>query len=336
MEEATKKFSRQPVQQELWDHFAQNLYYHRSEFDKDEGYEALAERIDKLDKEHNLGGRRMFYLAAGPEQFEPIISRLKTAASTNPARRAAGRASSWKNPSARTSPSARHLNEVVSSAFHESNTYRIDHFLGKETAQNIMVLRFANAIFEPIWNSRYIDHIEITAAETLGVEGRAGYYETSGALRDMVQNHLIQLLTLVCMEPPTDLGADSVRGEKVKVLRSLRQFKNAEDVKKNVVRGQYAAGAINGEAVPAYRAEQNVKPRSKTETFVAMRVLIDNWRWSGVPIYVRVGKRLPKVGGGDQRVFQAGAERAVQPADAGSDGVGATTCSSSASSPTRA
>ena len=192
--------------------------------------------------------------------------------------------------------SARHLNEVVSGAFPESNTYRIDHFLGKETAQNIMVLRFANAIFEPIWNSRYIDHIEITAAETLGVEGRAGYYETSGALRDMVQNHLIQLLTLVCMEPPTDLGADSVRGEKVKVLRSLRQFKNAEDVKQNVVRGQYAAGAINGQSVPAYRTEQNVKPGSMTETFVAMRVLIDNWRWSGVPIYVRVGKRLPKNG----------------------------------------
>ena len=192
--------------------------------------------------------------------------------------------------------SARHLNEIVSGAFPEASTYRIDHFLGKETAQNIMVLRFANAIFEPIWNSRYIDHIEITAAETLGVEGRAGYYETSGALRDMVQNHLIQLLTLVCMEPPTDLGADSVRGEKVKVLRSLRQFKSADDVRRNVVRGQYAAGAINGQSVPAYRTEPNVKPGSMTETFVAMRVLIDNWRWSGVPIYVRVGKRLPKSG----------------------------------------
>ncbi len=294
MEEATKKFSRQPVQQELWDHFAQNLFYHRSEFDKDEGYKALAERLDQLDKDHNLGGRRMFYLAAGPEQFEPIITRLKGSGLNKP-----GADGGWsrvvvEKPFGTDLPSARHLNETVGSAFDESSTYRIDHFLGKETAQNIMVLRFANAIFEPIWNSRYIDHIEITAAETLGVEGRAGYYETSGALRDMVQNHLIQLLTLVCMEPPTDLGADSVRGEKVKVLRSLRQFKNADDVNKHVVRGQYAAGAINGQSVPAYRAEQNVKPGSMTETFVAMRVLIDNWRWSGVPIYVRVGKRLPK------------------------------------------
>ncbi len=294
MEEATKKFSRQPVRQELWDHFAQNLFYHRSEFDKDEGYQSLAERIDKLDKDHNLGGRRMFYLAAGPEQFEPILSRLK-----NSGLNQSGAEGGWsrvvvEKPFGTDLPSAHHLNEVVSSAFHESNTYRIDHFLGKETAQNIMVLRFANAIFEPIWNNRYIDHIEITAAETLGVEGRAGYYETSGALRDMVQNHLIQLLTLVCMEPPTDLGADSVRDEKVKVLRSLRPFKGPEDVARNVVRGQYAAGAINGQAVPAYRAEQNVKPDSPIDTFVAMRAFIDNWRWSGVPIYVRVGKRLPK------------------------------------------
>ena len=294
MEEDTKKFSRQPVQQELWDHFAQSIFYHRSEFDNDEGYKSLAERIDKLDKEHNLGGRRMFYLAAGPEQFEPIISRLQNSGLNQP-----GAEGGWsrvivEKPFGTDLPSARHLNEVVSHAFPETSTYRIDHFLGKETAQNIMVLRFANSIFEPIWNGRYIDHIEITAAETLGVEGRAGYYETSGALRDMVQNHLIQLLTLVCMEPPTDLGADSVRDEKVKVLRSLRSFKDSKGVAKHVVRAQYAAGAINGQGVPAYRAEQNVKPGSMTETFVAMRVLIDNWRWSGVPIYVRVGKRLPK------------------------------------------
>ena len=294
MEEATRKFSRQPVQDELWNSFVQNLYYHRSEFDHDEGYQSLAEKIARLDQEHGLGGRRMFYLAAGPEQFEPIISRLKSSGLNQP-----GAEGGWsrvivEKPFGTDLPSARHLNDVVSSAFHESSTYRIDHFLGKETAQNIMVLRFANAIFEPIWNARYIDHIEITAAETLGVEGRAGYYETSGALRDMVQNHLIQLLTLVCMEPPTDLGADSVRDEKVKVLRSLRPLGGPEDVARNVVRGQYAAGAINGKSVPGYRDEQNVKPGSQTDTFVAMKVLIDNWRWSGVPIYVRVGKRLPK------------------------------------------
>jgi glucose-6-phosphate 1-dehydrogenase len=183
----------------------------------------------------------------------------------------------------------------VRSAFPEQETYRIDHFLGKETAQNIMVLRFANAIFEPLWNTRYIDHVQITAAETLGVEGRAGYYEGAGALRDMVQNHLLQLLCLVAMEPPTDLGADSIRDEKVKVVRSLRHF-SAEDVAKCVVRGQYAAGAISGKAAPGYREEKNVNPESQTETFVALRVLVDNWRWADVPFYVRVGKRLPKSG----------------------------------------
>ncbi len=322
MEEATKKFSRQPVQQELWDHFAQNLYYHRSAFDDDAGYQALAERITKLDGEHNLGGRRMFYLSAGPEQFEPIVSRLKTSGLNDPGAEGGWSRAVIEKPFGTDLAGARHLNGVVSQAFAEANTYRIDHFLGKETAQNIMVLRFANAIFEPIWNSHYIDHIEITAAETLGVEARAGYYETSGALRDMVQNHLIQLLTMVCMEPPTDLSADSVRDEKVKVLRSLRQFKDTEDVKKNVVRGQYAAGAINGAAVPEYRAEPNVKPQSQTETFVAMRVRIDNWRWAGVPIYVRVGKRLPKNGAEISVFFKQAPSVLFNQAAAGLDSVG--------------
>ena len=301
MEEATRKFSRQPVKDELWNAFAQSLFYHRSEFDNDDGYKSLAERLDKLDAERATGGRRMFYLAAGPEQFEPIISRLAKSGLNKAGAHADGAGDAWsrvvvEKPFGTDLSSARHLNSVVASAFHESNTYRIDHFLGKETAQNIMVLRFANSIFEPIWNGRYIDHIEITAAETLGVEGRAGYYETSGALRDMVQNHLIQLLTLVCMEPPTDLSADSVRDEKVKVLRSLRPMKNVEEVKANVIRGQYSAGSISGKPAPAYREEQNIKPGSMTETFVAMRVRLDNWRWSGVPIYIRVGKRLPKSG----------------------------------------
>jgi glucose-6-phosphate 1-dehydrogenase len=191
--------------------------------------------------------------------------------------------------------SARHLNQIVQRSFKEDQTYRIDHFLGKETAQNILVLRFANAIFEPLWNTRYIDHVQITAAETLGVENRAGYYEGAGALRDMVQNHLLQLFCLVGMEPPTDLGADSIRDEKVKVVRSLRPF-SQDEVGTFVVRGQYAAGAINGQPVTAYREEKGVDPKSQTETFVALRMLVDNWRWSEVPIYVRVGKRLPKSG----------------------------------------
>ncbi len=256
----------------------------------------------------------MFYLSAGPEQFEPIITRLKKAGLNEPGAEGGWSRAVIEKPFGTDLAGARHLNGVVSSAFPESNTYRIDHFLGKETAQNIMVLRFANAIFEPIWNSRYIDHIEITAAETLGVEARAGYYETSGALRDMVQNHLIQLLTMVCMEPPTDLSADSVRDEKVKVLRSLRQFKGDEDVKKNVVRGQYAAGAINGAAVPAYRAEPNVKPQSQTETFVAMRVRHRQLALGGRADLRARGQAAAEVGRGDQRAFQGGAERVVQPA----------------------
>ena len=180
-------------------------------------------------------------------------------------------------------------------SFSEDQTYRIDHFLGKETAQNILVLRFANAIFEPLWNARYIDHVQITAAETLGVENRAGYYEGAGALRDMVQNHLLQLLCLVGMEPPTDLRADSIRDEKVKVVRSLRRF-SEEEVGIYVVRGQYTEGAIAGKPVAAYREEKGVDPQSQTETYVALRVRVDNWRWADVPIYVRVGKRLPKSG----------------------------------------
>jgi glucose-6-phosphate 1-dehydrogenase len=191
--------------------------------------------------------------------------------------------------------SARELNRVVHSSFSEDQTYRIDHFLGKETAQNILVLRFANAIFEPLWNTRYIDHIQITAAETLGVEGRAGYYESSGALRDMVQNHLLQLLCLIGMEPPTDLSADSIRDEKVKVVRSLRHITGPE-VAIDAVRGQYSAGAIGGQNVVGYRAEKNVDPNSITETFVALRLKIDNWRWADLTVYLRVGKRLPKSG----------------------------------------
>ncbi len=185
------------------------------------------------------------------------------------------------------------MNRIVNHAFDESQTYRIDHFLGKETAQNILVLRFANAIFEPLWNTRYIDHLEITAAETLGVEARAGYYEKAGALRDMVQNHLLQLLCLVTMEAPTDLRADSIRDEKVKVVRALRRIIRSE-VAKNVVRAQYTEGAIGGQPVPAYRQEKGVDPKSTTETYVALRINIDNWRWADVPVYMRVGKRLPK------------------------------------------
>jgi glucose-6-phosphate 1-dehydrogenase len=292
MEEATRKFSRQTVRDEVWDGFAKSLFYHRSEFGDEAGYKTLAARLDKLDQESGTRGNRLFYFAASPEQFETIVENLKKAG-LNQAREGSWARVILEKPFGTDLSSARELNRVVRGCFSEDQTYRIDHFLGKETAQNILVLRFANAIFEPLWNARYIDHVQITAAETLGVEARGGYYETAGALRDMVQNHLLQLLCLVGMDPPTDLRADSIRDEKVKVVRSLRRFA-PEEVCTYVVRGQYTAGAINGKPVAGYREEERVDPKSQTETYVALRILLDNWRWADVPIYVRVGKRLPK------------------------------------------
>ena len=290
--ETTKQFSRQEVRDDIWKTFSQSVFYHQSEFGDERGYQSLARRLDQIDEERGTRGNRLFYFAAGPEQFETILKNLKTAG-LNKAKQGSWARVIIEKPFGRDLASAQELNRVVSNSFSEDQTYRIDHFLGKETAQNILVLRFANAIFEPIWNARYIDHIQITAAETLGVEGRAGYYETAGALRDMVQNHLLQLLCLVAMEAPTDLSADSIRDEKVKVVRSLRRYR-PDEIAKWVVRGQYTAGAINAEPVPAYREEERVNPNSETETYVTLRLLLDTWRWSEVPIYLRVGKRLPK------------------------------------------
>ncbi len=294
LEEAARKYSRQSIRDDLWKGFAQSIFYHRGEFHDLEAYKTLAERLDKFDQERGTRGNRLFYLAVSPDQFESILKNLK-AVGLNKARPESWARVVVEKPFGSDLATARELNRVVNNSFSEDQTYRIDHFLGKETAQNILVLRFANAIFEPIWNSRYIDHIQITAAETLGIEGRAGYYETAGALRDMVQNHLLQLLCLVAMEPPTDLRADSIRDEKVKVVRSLRHF-SAEEVAANVVRAQYSAGAINGDPVLGYREESKVDPKSVIETYVALRMRVDNWRWSEVPFYVRVGKRLPKSG----------------------------------------
>ncbi len=290
--EATRKFSRQGVNEELWEAFADSIFYHRSEFDNAAGYVALAERLDELDATRGTRGNRLFYLAVAPDQFQTILHNLRESG-LNRAPQGGWARVIVEKPFGTDLPSARALNALVEGSFPESDTYRIDHYLGKETAQNIMVLRFANAIFEQLWNARYIHHVQITASEPLGVEGRAGYYDKSGALRDMVQNHLLQLLCLTAMEPPAGLDADSIRDEKVKVLKSLSPL-TPEMVRERVVRAQYGAGAINGKRVAAYRDEQNVNPESVTDTYVALQLNIDNWRWAGVPFFVRVGKRLPK------------------------------------------
>jgi glucose-6-phosphate 1-dehydrogenase len=294
LEEASRKFSRQSVQDELWNSFASRIFYHRSEFADPEGYKSLAKRLDEIDAQYGTRGNRLFYLSVAPSEFEGILKNLKEFGLNKSS------AGGWsrvivEKPFGYDLATAHELNSVVNNTFPEADTFRIDHFLGKETAQNIMVLRFANAIFEPLWNHKYIDHVQITASEPLGVEGRGPYYDNSGALRDMVQNHLLQLLCLTAMEPPTDLSADSVRDEKVKVVRSLRPL-HGDDVAANVVRGQYSAGAINGASVVGYRDEDRVNPQSMTESYVALKVNIDNWRWAGIPFYIRVGKRLPKGG----------------------------------------
>ena len=294
LEVSTRKFSRTPVSDDLWKSFASSIIYHRSAFDDAEGYRRLASEMEEADKQRGTGGNRLYYLAVAPDQFPVILSQLRESGlcSAPPG--------SWsrvivEKPFGTDLASARELNSLVNEVFPERDTYRIDHYLGKETAQNIMVLRFANSIFESLWNSNHISHVQITAVEPLGVEGRAGYYDKSGAMRDMVQNHLLQLLTLMAMEPPTSLSADAIRDEKVKVLRSLRPLKG-EDVFRHVVRAHYKEGLINGQPVPGYRDADGVPPDSTTETYVALQVNIDNWRWAGVPFFIRTAKRMPKGG----------------------------------------
>ena len=295
LKETTAKSSRSGLNEEVWANFNQHIFYHRGEFGDTKCYETLKAKLDQLDGASGTRGNRLFYLSVSPTDYECILEQLAAVGLNQP------KEGSWtrvivEKPFGTDLATARELNEVIGRVFPERGTFRIDHYLGKETAQNIMVLRFANSIFEPLWNYRYVDHVQITSAETLGVEARGPYYDKSGALRDMVQSHLVQLLCLTAMEPPTSLAADAVRDEKVKVVRALRRM-SASDVAQNVVRGQYGAGSMGGKVVPAYRAEERVNPQSMTETYVALKLHVDNWRWHGVPFYVRVGKRLAKGGG---------------------------------------
>jgi glucose-6-phosphate 1-dehydrogenase len=271
--------------------FLKALQYFSGSYDDPESFEKLAKRLDELDAEGNLGGNRLFYLATPPEVYPHVIQQLKKANLTKPKNEKSWTRIIIEKPFGRDLASARELNKTVLDSFDESQVYRIDHYLGKETVQNMLVFRFGNGIFEPLWNRNYIDSVQITAAESLGVERRAAFYETAGAMRDMIQSHVLQLTSLVAMEAPARFDATSVRNEKIKVLQSMRPF-TAESVWKDVVRGQYGPGQINGKTVPGYRQEPGVKPDSSTDTFAALKLHVDNWRWNGVPFYLRSGKRL--------------------------------------------
>ncbi len=270
--------------------FRERLFYERGDFADPNTFSKLRESLGKLDIDYHTEGNYLFYMATAPRFFGQIVQQLGKAGLSVQEKRCWRRVVIEK-PFGHDLESAKALNREIKSVLQENQIYRIDHYLGKETVQNIMVFRFDNAIFEPIWNRRYIDHVQITNAETVGVERRGGYFDTAGTLRDMVPNHVMQLLTLTAMESPVSFQPDAVRNEQAKVLHSLLHL-NSEDVLQRSVRGQYGEGILGGERVPGYRSESGVAPESRTETFVAMKLNIDNWRWAGVPFYLRTGKRL--------------------------------------------
>jgi glucose-6-phosphate 1-dehydrogenase len=280
-------------QAEQFAEFAKRIFYVSGVFENRAVFDTLGKKLAELDAAHGTSGNRLFYLATPPAAFPVIIQNLSAAKLVNRAPDGPWTRIIVEKPFGRDLASAHELNGIVGAAFREEQIFRIDHYLGKETVQNILVLRLGNGIFEPLWNSRYVDHVQITVGEALGVEGRAGYFEQAGVIRDMVQNHMLQLLTLTAMEPPVEFSADAVRNEKVKVLQSVH-IPTPEEVARDVVRGQYGPGVIADKKVPGYREEPGVNPASTTDTFVAMRLTVDNWRWAGVPFYLRSGKRLPK------------------------------------------
>ena len=287
IKQAIEKYSRNTYKQDTWDEVSSRIYYYKFDFTDNSGYKEFNDYLLTLEAKHGTKGNRLYYLAVGPESFAGIV---KSLAENNMAEQKTGsKRVIIEKPFGKDLISAKHLNKQITKVFDEENIYRIDHYLGKEMLQNIMVIRFANAVFDSIWNSEHIDHIQITSSERLGVGERGGYYEKSGALKDMVQNHLLQFLSLIAMEPPEKNATESIRDAKVKVLKELQIYTNSQ-VSKNVVRGQYDKDLEN--TVKSYREEQRTSETSETETFVALKLNVNNKRWKGVPFYIRTGKRL--------------------------------------------
>jgi glucose-6-phosphate 1-dehydrogenase len=295
MREAVGRFSRtRPVDPEIWQDFAAGIRYVAGSFDDPDTFARLRAQLDEVDRTRSTRRNRLYYFATPPSAFPTLLRQLKDAGLIRSPLEAGFSRVVIEKPFGRDLASARALNRLVHETCDERQVFRIDHYLGKETVQNLLVFRFANSIFEPIWNRRYVDHVQITAAEELGIESRGRYYEEAGVLRDMIQSHVQQLVSLCAMEPPVTFDADAVRDEKIKVLRGVETYDSAEQVARNVVLGQYAAGSVAGADVPGYQQEKDVAQGSRTPTFVAVRLNVRSWRWEGVPFYVRSGKRMPK------------------------------------------
>lgn len=296
MQSAVQQHSRvQPIDSQLWATFSQQLFYHQANFSDDAGYEALRQRLQELDSQFGTRGNRVFYLSTQPKEFLNIVQKLNEHQLLYPVEQESRHWSRviLEKPFGHDLASAITLQQQLSKFIHESQCYRIDHWLGKETVQNLLVFRFTNPLFESVWNRHHIDHIQISVAEDIGIGTRGNLWEQAGMLRDIVQNHVMQLLSLIAMEPPASLKADAIRDEKVKVLECIRPL-TPDDIKETVIRGQYGPGFIQGQPVKSYREEEHVSPTSIVETYVALKLHIDNWRWAGVPFYIRAGKRLPK------------------------------------------
>jgi glucose-6-phosphate 1-dehydrogenase len=285
------EYAGREVDADIWEWFTRRLYYITAEFDDKSLYPKLKTALEKVDKDHSTHGNYFFYLATAPRFFGPIVEQLAAVGLMDESGNQHWRRVIIEKPFGHDLESARALNKQLLSCAGENQIYRIDHYLGKETVQNILAFRFANGIFEPIWNRRYIDHVQITVAETVGVESRGSYYDTAGALRDMVPNHIMQLISLTSMEPPISFRPDAVRDEQAKILHAIQPL-TSEEVLSRTVRGQYGPGVEDSHRVPGYRQEEDVPPDTRTETFVAMKLAIDNWRWADVPFYLRTGKRL--------------------------------------------